>query len=564
MPVRLYDPERDPEVSYDDGFLVPYNPLEDRVREVASDRKIRELDQLKSEAERLEQECTDARGRGEEPSHELAQRALEAWGGFDRALRTYAKAKSLGKRLYRDDLYLDTDALKPIDGFGEKPAALTNMKNLVGKRMVEGGERMGCPVVIPQDKTDAELTGIAKYIQGCDPRYPTPVTVTQETTIRRFREYLEKRPMKTAVVVNGGGQFVGVVHEDDVREVDLDRAIEKYVRRSDVVTAKDGIAPEEALDLLDQSHVDLLPILRSDDTVAGAFTEKGASYGWLHKPFLDEETGKLALVGAIGALNDDPVKRARLLIRLGFRGIVLDTANFDQEKAAYENLEAIRKLVDRASKEHITIIAGNVVTREATRRVLSAGADIVKVGIGPGSLCTTRVQTAVGRPQLSAVMDCAEMAARFQKHIWADGGIKYPRDIALALAGGASQAMWGSMFTGVAESPPLYAQDDDGQYKLHSAMASRQASEGRGLKSATEQTLQRVRRILGHRAEGVQDVKVRRRWDSIADGLHGFFDGLSSTLSYHGAHNLREFPDFARIGIQTRSGYDEGKPVGEW
>src|SRR6185437_7644334 len=230
-----------------------------------------------------------------------------------------------------------------------------------------------------------------------------------------------------------------------------------------------------------------------------------------------------------------------------------DTAHGHQERM----LEALRLL--RKLDPSVPVAAGNVVSAVGVIDLVDAGADIVKVGVGPGAMCTTRMMTGVGRPQFSAVLECATTARRLGKHVWADGGVRHPRDVALALAAGASSAMIGSWFAGTYESPgDLHVAADGRMYKDSFGMASARAVANR---TSGENAFERARKALFE--EGISSG--RQYVDPARPGVEDLLDeitaGVRSACTYAGASTLAEFHDRALIGVQSASGYAEGRPV---
>jgi IMP dehydrogenase len=233
--------------------------------------------------------------------------------------------------------------------------------------------------------------------------------------------------------------------------------------------------------------------------------------------------------------------------------IVVDAAHGHQKRM----LAAIKAV--RSIDKNVPLVAGNVVTASGVGDIIKAGADIVKVGVGPGAMCTTRMMTGVGRPQFSAVVECAAAAKELGRHIWADGGIRYPRDVALALAAGASNVMFGSWWAGTHESAGDTLRDGQGNlYKENYGMASKRAVRGRhretdafelAQRELFEEGISQSRIYLGQERPGAEDII-----DQITAGLR-------SSMSYAGAKNIREFQDKAVIGIQSASGYQEGQAV---
>jgi GMP reductase len=207
----------------------------------------------------------------------------------------------------------------------------------------------------------------------------------------------------------------------------------------------------------------------------------------------------------------------------------------------------------------VPIVAGNVVTAEGVSDLVAAGADIVKVGVGPGAMCTTRMQTAVGRPQFSAVLECAERARQLGKYVWADGGVRHPRDVALALAAGASSVMIGSWFAGTYESPGDPHRDSDGRiYKESFGMASARAVRSR---TVEDTPFQRARKSFFGEGISTARMYLDPERPSVEDLLDSIVSGIRSSCTYVGAANLEEFHERAVVGIQTAAGYTEGKPL---
>jgi IMP dehydrogenase len=213
----------------------------------------------------------------------------------------------------------------------------------------------------------------------------------------------------------------------------------------------------------------------------------------------------------------------------------------------------------RSVSPAVPVAAGNVVTQAGTADLIEAGADIVKVGVGPGAMCTTRMRTGVGRPQFSAVLECAAEARRLGRHIWADGGIRYPRDVALALAAGASSVMIGSWFAGTCESPDDVFRDPQGKlYKESFGMASARAVR---MRTSADSPFDRARKELFE--EGISSSRMYLDPDrpGVEDLIDAIIAGLRSACSYAGAASLDELADLAVVGIQSAAGYSEGMPL---
>jgi IMP dehydrogenase len=303
--------------------------------------------------------------------------------------------------------------------------------------------------------------------------------------------------------------------------------------------------------LLHGKNRKLAPVVDKDAKLVGILTRTSALRATLYKPALDGD-GKLRIAAALG-VNGEIKEKAEALIAAGVDLLVIDTAHGHQEKM----IEAL-KLV-RALSPKIPIVAGNVVTAEGVKDLVAAGADIIKVGVGPGAMCTTRMQTGVGRPQFSAVMECAEEARKLGKFVWADGGVRHPRDVALALAAGASAVMIGSWFAGTYESPSDLRIDAQGRlYKESFGMASARAVAAR---TSSEDAFERARKSLFEEGISTSRMYLDPNRPGVEDLVDEIISGVRSSCTYAGAKDLIEFSDKAVIGIQSAAGYAEGRPL---
>jgi IMP dehydrogenase len=246
--------------------------------------------------------------------------------------------------------------------------------------------------------------------------------------------------------------------------------------------------------------------------------------------------------------------RAKELAGFGADVLVIDTAHGHQTRTLHA-IEAVR-----AELPTVKIVAGNVVTADGTRQLIEAGADVVKVGVGPGAMCTTRMMTGVGRPQFSAVVECADEAARLGRHIWADGGVRFPRDVALALAGGAANVMFGSWLAGTYESAADTMRDLDGRlYKESFGMASNRAVKDR---TRSDDGFERARKELFEEGISTSRMYLDPERPSVEDIIDQIVAGLRSSCTYAGAATIPEFHERAVVGVQSTAGYDEGRPLG--
>jgi len=443
--------------------------------------------------------------------------------------------------------------LSSHDGTGTTiPIVVANMTAVSGRRMAETVARRGGIAIIPQDIPVDVVKDVVAGVKAKDPVVETPVTVAPTETVATALTLFGKRAHGVAIVVEDG-RPVGLITEAACQGVDRFTQVGQVMDPDLLTLDAASVVPERFEEIYDQllASRSRLAVVVKDGKLVGILTPKSLVRSTIYPPALDTN-GHLRIGAAIG-VNGDVAGRARELLDAGIDVLVIDTAHGHQEKMI-QALGAVRALNPK-----VPVVAGNVVTAEATRELIKAGADIVKVGIGPGAMCTTRMMTAVGRPQFSAVAECAAAARELGKHIWADGGIKYPRDVALAIAAGASQVMIGSWFAGTNESPGDLHDDGSGRlYKESFGMASSRAVAARTARQGT--ALDRARKALY--AEGISSARMYL--DPTRPGVEDLLDeitsGLRSACTYAGAHNLEQFHDRAIIGFQSRAGYQEGQP----
>jgi IMP dehydrogenase len=440
------------------------------------------------------------------------------------------------------------------DGTGTTiPLVVANMTAVSGRRMAETLARRGGLSVIPQDIPLDVVEDVVAWVKQRHPVFETPITLSPQDTASDALGLLPKRAHRAAVVVEDG-RPVGIVTEADCTGVDRFTQVGDAMT-TDMVTLKHSMEPREAFDVLASSRHRLAPAVDDDGALVGILTRLGALRSTIYQPALDK-LGRLRIAAAIG-VNGDVAGKAKRLLDMGIDCLVVDTAHGHQERML-EALAAVRS-VDPG----VPIVAGNVVGAEGVHDLAEAGADIIKVGVGPGAMCTTRMMTGVGRPQFSAIVECADAAARHGKHVWADGGVRHPRDVALALAAGASQVMIGSWFAGTHESPgDLHVGTDGRPYKESFGMASARAVANR---TSSDSIFDRARKALYE--EGISSSRMFLDPDrpGVEDLVDEICSGVRSACTYAGAHDLTEFSDRAVIGVQSAAGFAEGRPLpGGW
>jgi IMP dehydrogenase len=429
------------------------------------------------------------------------------------------------------------------------PVVVANMTAIAGRRMAETVARRGGMAVIPQDIPVEVVSEVIAWIKERHLVHDTAITLDRHTTAGQALVLLGKRAHGAAVVVEGT-RPVGIVTEKDLSGVDRFTQVEDVMGK-EMVVLPDGLGPQEAYDRLSQARRRVAPVVSETGELVGILTRGGALRSGLYTPALDGD-GRLRVAAAVG-ISGDVTARAAQLLDAGVDVLVIDTAHGHQDKML-EVLRSIRSLDPAAP-----VVAGNVVTAGGTRDLIEAGADIVKVGVGPGAMCTTRMMTAVGRPQFSAVHECAAAARELGKHVWADGGVRHPRDVALALAAGASNVMIGSWFAGTLESPgDLYIDTDGRQYKESFGMASSRAVRSR---TATDSAYDQARKSLFDEGISTARMYIDPARPSVEDVIDEIITGLRSSCTYAGARTLEEFHERAVVGIQSTAGFAEGRPL---
>ncbi|WP_348636966.1 GuaB1 family IMP dehydrogenase-related protein [Mycobacterium europaeum] len=440
--------------------------------------------------------------------------------------------------------------LSTTDGSGTTiPVVVANMTAVAGRRMAETVARRGGLVVLPQDIPITAVQQTVEFVKSRDLVLDTPVVLGPDDSVSDATALIHKRAHGVAVVVFEG-RPMGLVSESSCLGVDRFARV-RDVASTDFVTAPVGTEPRKVFDLLEHAPIGVAVVTNADGTLAGVLTRTGAVRTGLYTPAVDAR-GRLRVGAAVG-INGDVGARARSLAEAGVDVLVIDTAHGHQVKT----LDAIRTVA--ALELGLPLVAGNVVSAEGTRDLLGAGANIVKVGVGPGAMCTTRMMTAVGRPQFSAVVECALAARELGGHVWADGGVRHPRDVALALVAGASNVMIGSWFAGTYESPGDLMRDrDDQPYKESYGMASKRAVVAR---SAADTAFERARKALFE--EGISTSRMGLDPDrgGVEDLLDHITSGVRSTCTYVGAANLTDLYERAVVGVQSAAGFAEGHPL---
>jgi len=375
-----------------------------------------------------------------------------------------------------------------------------------------------------------------------------PVTLGPHEKIRTALDIMARYHI-SGVPITEGGKLVGILTNRDLRFLeDPDQAIAEVMTKDNLVTASPGTTLEEAKRILHKNRIEKLPVVDADGMLRGLVTIKDINKQIQYPNACKDELGRLRVGAAVGT-SADKMDRAHALVDAGVDVLVVDTAHGHSEGV----LKTVEQLKEAFAD--LDIIAGNVVTAEGTRDLIAAGADAVKVGMGPSAICTTRVISGAGVPQITAILECAAEAERHDICVIADGGIRWSGDITKALAAGASCVMIGSLFAGTAESPGEMVIYEGRSYKVYRGMGSVKAME-RGSKDRYFQEGEYVTSKLV--PEGIEGRVPFR--GSLSDYVHTLVGGLKAGMGYCGVRTLEELRTKTTFIKVTSAGVRESHP----
>ena len=373
-----------------------------------------------------------------------------------------------------------------------------------------------------------------------------PFSLTPEHRVYEAEELMSKYRISGVPIVDRKGRLVGIITNRDLRFIrDYSTPIGEVMTRENLVTAPVGTTLQEAEHILQQHKIEKLPLVDENFILKGLITIKDIEKAIQFPNAAKDAQGRL-LAGAAVGVSKDTFDRADALVKAGVDLLVVDSAHGHHINV----IETVRKL--RAKYPDLTIVAGNVATGEGTLDLIRAGASVVKVGIGPGSICTTRVVAGIGVPQITAIYDCATVARQYNVPIIADGGIKYSGDIVKALAAGASAVMLGSLLAGTEESPGESEIFQGRRYKTYRGMGSLGAmKEGSGDRYFQEE----ANKLVPEGIEGRVPYK-----GPLKDTVYQLIGGLRAGMGYCGARNIRELQNDTQFIRITNAGLRESHP----
>ncbi len=401
----------------------------------------------------------------------------------------------------------------------------------------------GIGVIHKNMDIESQAKEVRKVKKSTSGMISDPIKVKADQLIAQAVELMDNYHISGVPVVDEDNKLIGILTNRDLRfEKDMSKKVASLMTPAPLITAKEGITLDEAADILHQNKIEKLPIVDDEGYLKGLITIKDIKKKKEFPNACKDEFGRLRVAAAIGVGNG--LERASALVDAGVDVLVLDSA--------HGHSQGIIDLVKEIKKRfEVDVIAGNVATKEAVKALIDAGADGVKVGIGPGSICTTRIVAGVGVPQISAVDECAAEGAKYGVPIIADGGIKYSGEVAKALAVGASVVMLGSMLAGTAESPGETIMYQGRQYKAYRGMGSIGAMQ----KGSNDRYFQEGTAADKLVPEGIEGMVPFR--GSIVDVVHQIIGGLRASMGYVGGKDIKDFQEKAEFVEITSAGLKE-------
>ena len=426
------------------------------------------------------------------------------------------------------------------------PLMSAGMDTVTEHRMAIAMARQGGIGIIHKNMSiEAQAEEVDKVKRSENGVITDPFYLSPEHTLKDADELMAKFRI-SGVPITEGRKLVGIITNRDLKfEEDFTKKIKECMTSEHLVTAKEGITLTEAKKILAKARVEKLPIVDDDFNLKGLITIKDIEKQIKYPLSAKDEQGRLLCGAAIG-ITADVLKRVEALVKAHVDVVVLDSAHGHSA-----NVIRCVKMI-KENYPDLQVIAGNVATGEATRALIEAGVDCVKVGIGPGSICTTRVVAGIGVPQISAIMDCYEVAKEYGIPIIADGGIKYSGDVTKALAAGGNVCMMGSMFAGCDESPGSFELYQGRKYKVYRGMGSIAAMEN-GSKDRYFQS--DAKKLV---PEGVEGRVAYKGY--VEDTVFQLLGGLRAGMGYCGAHSVKELQENGRFIKITAAALRESHP----
>jgi len=430
------------------------------------------------------------------------------------------------------------------------PLISANMDTVTESTMAIAMARQGALGIIHRFLTIEEETNqVLKVKRWGSVMIENPYFIGPEKTVNDAISYMHEKGVHGLLVMNSDSKLVGILTRRDVMFESESKQLVKDVMTKDVVTAKPGISLDEAKEILHKHRIEKLPLADESGHVKGLITSKDIT-NIENYPHASKDKKGRPVVGAAVGVKGDFMDRTESLLEAGADVIVVDIAHGHSQNAV-NTIHHIKKAFPNSE-----LIAGNVATAHGAEDLIKAGVDAVKVGVGSGSICITRVVTGSGVPQLTAVLDCAEVGRKYDVPIISDGGIRNSGDVTKALAAGSSSVMVGSILGGTDESPGSFMTKNGKRFKIYRGMASFYASLGRKSKENGNVSLEDD--LNDYVAEGVEAMVPYK--GSVTDILKQLTGGVRSGLSYCGAHTIKQMQENSEFIKMSHAGYAESQP----
>ena len=426
------------------------------------------------------------------------------------------------------------------------PMMSAGMDTVTEHRMAIAMARQGGIGIIHKNMSiEAQAEEVDKVKRSENGVITDPFSLTAEHTLQDADDLMAKFRI-SGVPITEGRKLVGIITNRDLKfETDMTKKIRECMTSENLVTAKEGVTLDEAKAILAKSRKEKLPIVDDDFNLKGLITIKDIEKQIKYPLSAKDDNGRL-LCGAALGITDNVLERVEALVKAHVDVVVLDSAHGHSANV----IKCVHMIKD--AYPDLQLIAGNVATGAATKALIEAGADTVKVGIGPGSICTTRIVAGIGVPQISAIMDCYEVAKDYGIPIIADGGIKYSGDMTKAIAAGANVCMMGSIFAGCDESPGTFELFQGRKYKVYRGMGSIAAMEN-GSKDRYFQT--NAKKLVPEGVEGRVAYK-----GSVEDTIFQLIGGIRSGMGYCGAHTIEELKENGKFVKISAAALKESHP----
>ena len=429
------------------------------------------------------------------------------------------------------------------------PFVSANMDTVTESSMAVVMARAGGIGIIHRFLTIQEQTNeVLKVKRSGSVMIENPYSISSDKSIQDALDYAEDKNISGLLVVDSNSKLIGIVTERDLLFANPNNSINDIMTK-DVVTAKIGVTLEESKEILHKHRIEKLPIVDDSGIIKGLITSKDITNN-ANFPNASKDKKGRPLVGAAVGVRGDFLERSESLLEAGVDVLVVDIAHGHSENA----LSTVRNI--KKAFPSCELIAGNIATAQGAEDLIKAGVDAVKVGVGSGSICITRVITGSGVPQLTAVMDCAKIGRDYDIPIISDGGTRTSGDATKALAAGASSVMVGGMFGGTDESPGTVLTKNGKRFKVYRGMASLAASIGRKSKETGSMSLDDD--LNDYVAEGVEAMVPYK--GTVTDILKQLSGGVRSGLSYCGAHTISQMQENAEFIKMSRAGFTESQP----